>query len=230
MDRRFMLWFGWPFIGAAVITLGMGIVAPNLLVGYIFIMLVALAAFGLLGSIAYAIIRVRAGDSWAEALNPIATLLVVVGLSFCAQFLGIGRSARTDSAQSKDPPQISTGIKLATIQDGYFRATAVIGNQTVPFIVDFKTEHLLLKREDAERLGIDTASLTYDRDVMIDGRSVKGAMVTLPGLRIASASIPITTAIVIADPMPENVIGIRPLNQFGSWTIEPAGLILRPAN
>jgi aspartyl protease family protein len=230
MDRRFMLWFGWPFIGLVVITIGLGFLAPNLLVAYVAIMLFVLAAVGLLGSIGYAIIQIRAGNSWAEALNPIATLLVVVGLSFGAQFLGIGRSPQTESVQSNEPPQISPGIKLATIQDGYFRSTAVIGSQTVPFIVDFKTEHLLLKQEDAKRLGIDTASLTYDRDVMIKGRSVKGAMVTLPSLQIASASISNTPAIVISDPMPENVIGIRPLHQFGDWHIEPAGLILSPAN
>ena len=71
-------------------------------------------------------------------------------------------------------------------------------------------------------------SLAYDRDVTIDGRSVRGAMVTLPGLQIASASISDTAAIAIADRLLENVVGMRPLLQFGDWHIEPAGLILRP--
>ena len=228
MDRSFMHWFMFPFIGTGAILMGTGILAPRLLSGDLLLpILAAMLTFGFLGTIAYAIIQIRAGGSWGEALNPIATMVVLAGVSFGAYFLGGGQSARTDSSVEV---QRSPGINLATIQDGHFRSTAVIGSQMVPFIVDFKTEHLLLKREDAERLGIDTASLTYDRDVTISGRSVKGAMVTLPRLQIASASISNTAAIVIAEPMAENIIGLRPLGQFGDWHIEPAGLILSPAN
>jgi clan AA aspartic protease (TIGR02281 family) len=188
---------------------------------------IALVAAGTIAGIVYAILRIRAGDSWAEALNPIATMVVLAGLSYGTNFLAMGQSPRTGPQPSAEIQQ-SPGIRLATIQDGRVRSTPVIGGQTVPFIVDFKTEHLLLRSEDAERLGIDTAGLAYDRDVTIDGHSVKGAMVTLPSLQIASASISDTAAIVIPDRLPENVIGMRPLLQFGDWHIEPAGLILRP--
>jgi clan AA aspartic protease (TIGR02281 family) len=226
MERKFLLWFGYPFIGLAATVLALGVLG---LVnwGILFVLLIALVGAGTVAAIVYAILRIRAGDSWAEALNPIATMVVLAGLSYATNFLTMGQSPRTGPGPSAGVQQ-SPGVKLATIQDGHFRSMAVIGGQTVPFIVDFKTEHLLLKSEDAERLGIDTASLAYDRDITIDGRSVRGAMVTLPSLQIASASISDTTAIVIADRLPENVIGMRPLLQFGNWHIEPAGLILRP--
>jgi clan AA aspartic protease (TIGR02281 family) len=226
MERRFLLWFGYPFIGLTVTVLALGVLG---LVnwGILFVLLIALVAAGTIAGIVHAILRIRAGDSWAEALNPLATMVVLAGLSYGTNFLAMGQSPRTGPGPSAEVQQ-SPGIRLATIQDGHFRSMAVIGDQTVPFIVDFKTEHLLLKSEDAERLGIDTASLAYDRDIMIGGRTVKGAMVTLPNLQIASASISNTAAIVIADRLPENVIGMRPLLQFGDWHIEPAGLILSP--
>lgn len=113
MERKFLLWFGYPLIGLASTVLALGVLG---LVnwGILFVLLIALVAAGTVAAIAYAILRIRADDSWAEALNPIATMVVLAGWSYGTNFLAMGRDLDLQPGFSNRPASSSRRSRMAT--------------------------------------------------------------------------------------------------------------------
>ncbi len=166
----------------------------------------------------------HAGDSPYEACYPLVGLIATLGLGFGPVLATYAYDSWQEVARLSD----QSGIRINTSHDGHFRPTAIIGDRTLPFLIDFTAEQLILTREDAKYLGINTFALRFDREVAVQQRPLKGAGVILPSFRIASLSLSNVPAIVSKDPIPYSVIGVGILDRFGRWYVDRDGVVVQP--
>lgn len=221
MNRRFVLWFAGLFFAAGAAIVGGSILAPDLFGGYgnIARLLLTLAIIGLCGIAVDAILQVRAGGRAITSFLPLAMIVLIFGVTFPAEI-----AALVLSFTNRD----SAGIRCAPGEDGRYRPRLTIAGQPVDFVLDISVHDVVLTTEDAKRIGIDVASLTFDDDVLIGNARSVAAIVELDDVKFGSFSIADLPAKVTATTLGGNVLGTAFLDRFSRWRIENGVLILEP--
>lgn len=112
--------------------------------------------------------------------------------------------------------------------DGQFVVKGSVGKITLALVLDTGASTIVLRAEDANRLGIATRSLVYDIPVATaNGRSLTAA-VRLPELKIGGIVERDLEALVARDGvLHENLLGMTFLNKLESFTFSRDKLVLR---
>ncbi|MDX7952312.1 TIGR02281 family clan AA aspartic protease [Lichenihabitans sp. Uapishka_5] len=126
---------------------------------------------------------------------------------------------------------VPTGDREVTVfrqPDGQFSIVAEAGKLRLPFILDTGASTVVLRAEDAVRLGIATRKLSYDIPVSTANGHALTAAVTLPGLAVGSIHERDVDALV-ARPgaLHENLLGMSFLNRLASFTFSRDRVVLR---
>jgi aspartyl protease family protein len=113
--------------------------------------------------------------------------------------------------------------------DGHFHLDADVNGTSVRFLVDTGATDTVMTLADAERIGIDPATLRFNRPVETANGTSHFARATLESLQIG----PYRLADVPVGVMPEgslnrNLLGMSTINRFGSWRIEGDRMVLVP--
>ena len=112
--------------------------------------------------------------------------------------------------------------------DGQFVATGSFGKARVSFILDTGASTVVLRAEDAARLGIPVQKLSFAMPVETANGHALTAAVTLPELRIGSIVERDVEALVArSGALHENLLGMSFLNKLQSFTVANDRLILR---
>lgn len=221
MHRRFVLWFAALFFAAAAVIIGGAILAPGLLGGYGVIgrLVLALAVFGLCGIAIDAVLQVRAGARAVTSFLPPAMIVLIFGVTFPAEITALAQSFASRG---------SPGIRCAPGEDGRYYPRLVIAGQPVDFVLDASVDDVVLTTDDADRIGIDVASLVFDDEALIGNVRSVAATVELDDVQFGSFSIADLPAKVSANVLGGNVLGMAFLDRFSRWRIENGVLILEP--
>lgn len=221
MNPRFILWFAGLFFVAATVIAGASVLAPDLFGGYgnIAWLLLALAVTGLCGIAVDAVLQVRAGARAVTSFLPLAMIVLIFGFTFPAEI-----AALAQSFVSRDSP----GIRCAPGEDGRFRPHLMIAGQSVDFVLDTSVDDVVLTTDDADRIGIDVASLAFDDEALIGNVRSAAATVELDDVQFGTFSITDLPAKVSANTLGGNVLGMAFLDRFSRWRIENGVLILEP--
>jgi aspartyl protease family protein len=117
-------------------------------------------------------------------------------------------------------------IEVPRAGDGHYYLTLQINGATVQFLVDTGASGMVLRREDAERLGIDPESLLFIGEASTANGVVRTALVTLPLIELGPFRNERFRAYVSEGEMEVSLLGMDYLGQF---RMEFAGerLILR---
>lgn len=179
---------------------------------------------------------------WGSGLLwPAAKLVAVVAAAALAAhwILGIGGATsqiddvdamRQVRGGAEAQPQVATVSGEYTVRsdrDGHFIVKADVNGQTVPFLVDTGASTLVLSRDDAARLGLTTADLSYSERYQTANGVAMGAPVTLREFRVGSFSLYDVKATVMAQPMPYSLLGMSVLSRFTGREVEGDKLVLR---
>ena len=126
---------------------------------------------------------------------------------------------------------VPTGERAVTVfrqRDGQFSIVASAGTVRLSFILDTGASTVVLRAEDAARLGIATRKLAYDIPVSTANGHALTAAVVLPLLRIGPIGERDVDALV-AKPgaLHENLLGMSFLNRLASFTFSQDRLVLR---
>lgn len=120
--------------------------------------------------------------------------------------------------------------EVTVIRDanGQFTLRGNAGPTRLTFILDTGASAVVLRAEDAARLGIRTRQLTYDVDVSTANGHARTAETVLPLLSVGSVTVR-DVAILVARPgaLHENLLGMSFLNELASFTVADNRLILR---
>ena len=182
-------------------------------VGYLAIILVALGGW----------VMVEFRQRMGQALR----MAMAWGLIFVGVMAGYG--LWSDIRQDILPIQAIAAdgtVEVPRAEDGHYYLTLSINGTAVPFMVDTGASGMVLAGVDAERLGIDPASLRFLGEASTANGVVRTAQVTLPTVRLGPFENRDFRAYVTEGKMDQSLLGMDYLGQF---RMEFAGgkLILR---
>jgi aspartyl protease family protein len=122
----------------------------------------------------------------------------------------------------------ANAVRIKRSWDGHFVATAMVDGNPVKMIVDTGASTVVLRIQDARRLGIDTKGLRYTVPVQTANGSSQAARVKLPGISIGSIQINNVEAL-IAKPgtLHQSLLGMTFLSRLRSYEFAGEYLELR---
>lgn len=135
---------------------------------------------------------------------------------------------RAAIAASPAAAPASTAASVAKGPDGHYWANAEINGRWVRFLVDTGASAVALTAADAQRLGLDIASLDYARPVVTASGQTKAALVTLDHVSIAGAKVDDVQALVVRDGLNTSLLGMSYLGRLSRFEATRTALILRP--
>ena len=126
---------------------------------------------------------------------------------------------------------VPTGPREVTVfrqRDGQFSIVAGVGGLRLPFILDTGASTVVLRSDDAVRLGIPVRKLDYDIPVSTANGHTLTAAVTLPALQLGGI-VERDVEALVARPgaLHENLLGMSFLNRLASFTFSRDRLVLR---
>lgn len=170
----------------------------------------AVTALLTLGFWALAFTAVITGYSYRDALGAVAERVVATVVPGIPVDEGAGQIA------------VMRGL------DGQFTVKARSGATRLSFVFDTGASAVVLRAEDAVRLGLDVRHLTYDVAVGTANGRAMAAEATLPDLSIGSLreqDVPILVA--RAGALHENLLGMTFLDRLAGYSVERNKLVLQ---
>ena len=126
------------------------------------------------------------------------------------------------------PEAMGQTASVAKAGDGHYWAEADVNGTRVRFLVDTGASTVALTVADAERLGLQTDKLDYDRSVVTASGQTRAAAVTLGEISIAGARMTDVEALVIESGLESSLLGMSYLGRLASFEATRTALILRP--
>ena len=128
------------------------------------------------------------------------------------------------------PEPAATGGAASVMKgdDGHYWADADVNGTAVHFLVDTGASAVALSAEDAERLGLQPATLTYDYTVNTASGEARAAKVKLATISVSGAEVTDVDAFVIEKGLTTSLLGMTYLGRLSRFEATPEALILRP--
>ena len=118
-------------------------------------------------------------------------------------------------------------VMVVRSANGHFEIDAAVNGESTRFLVDTGASSIVLTARDAERAGIDTASLTFSTPIMTANGSTTAAPVTLGTLDIGEIRRDRVRALVAQDGnLDTSLLGMNFLETLWSFEIRGDRLIL----
>lgn len=170
-------------------------------VGYLAIILVALGGW----------VMVEFRQRMGQALR--------MGLAWGLIFIGVmaGYGLWSDIRRDVMPIQevaASGAVEVPRSGDGHYYLTLVINGTSVPFMVDTGASGMVLASRDAERLGIDPASLAFRGQANTANGMVRTARVSLDTVELGPFRNENFGAFVTEGQLDQSLLGMDYLGQF----------------
>lgn len=140
-----------------------------------------------------------------------------------------GAMRRTVAAVRTEPaPRASANeIALRAGPNGHFLIEASVDGNSVNFVVDTGATMVVLRREDAEELGLRPDDLSYTRKLNTANGVAAGAPVTLREVRIGQLSVRDVDAVVMSGELGMSLLGNSFLRRLEGYEVVDDRLILR---
>ena len=117
-------------------------------------------------------------------------------------------------------------IEVPIRTDGHFHLTLHVGEVPVEFIVDTGASGVVLTQDDAERVGIDTASLIFGGRASTANGEVRTARVRLEDVSLGDLDEGTLRAFVNEGELDSSLLGMSYLRRFGRVEFTPRTLVL----
>ncbi|SNY93009.1 aspartyl protease family protein [Cohaesibacter sp. ES.047] len=112
--------------------------------------------------------------------------------------------------------------------NGHFMVRATIDGQTIPMMVDSGASSVVLTQEDAQKAGIDIASLSYTSPVSTANGRAFSARIWLPRIAVGGIEARNVPAMVAQEgALRESLLGMSYLDQLGGWSVSGDRLTLK---
>lgn len=121
----------------------------------------------------------------------------------------------------------SHATAIPKAQDGHFWANATVNSHAVHFLVDTGATVVVLTEADAQRLGFDKASLTYNRKVITAMGPTQAAQVTLSSVEVGQSTVHNVEALILPQGG-TSLLGMSYLGRLSRMEATPSSLILHP--
>ena len=174
--------------------------------------------------------RGQFGRAFLSAAAWLAILLGLVGVySFRYEAQDFGERILSELLPGRVSPGGSASEAVIRKRlNGHFVVDVDIGGQRAPFLFDTGASSVVLRAEDAARLGIDVAKLAFTIPVSTANGATLCAEANVPRLSVGAISVRnVRILIARAGALQENLLGMSFLEKLASYTVENNRLVLR---
>ncbi len=112
--------------------------------------------------------------------------------------------------------------------DGHYWAEAKVDGRAVRFLVDTGATAVALTTEDARRVGLDPAHLSFDHEVATASGPSRAALVELGYVQVSGARVERVPAFVLEKGLSASLLGMSYLGRLSRFEATPSAMILRP--
>jgi aspartyl protease family protein len=138
------------------------------------------------------------------------------------------QAAPMQVAQVAAEPADGAAAQVLKAADGHYWAESSVNGHEVKFLVDTGATAVSLTTDDARRVGIDPASLTYDAKVITASGPARAARVKLDSVSVGGAQVRDVDALVIETGLQNSLLGMTYLGRLSQFEATQSGMILRP--
>jgi clan AA aspartic protease (TIGR02281 family) len=133
-----------------------------------------------------------------------------------------GRARAVDEGDAGDLEQV-----IDAGPHGHFLVEAVVNGVPIDFMVDTGASHVVLRLQDARRLGFTPTNLDFSQRFQSANGIVRAAPVELRELRIGQLQLFDLEASVNGGPLPISLLGMSFLRRLSSYEVARGRLVLR---
>ena len=186
----------------------------------------------LIGSIGLGRTRAAAKFRYLGIWVLVAAALVVLYV-YRAPVINLAMPVVRELTPSRVEPVFGPGgerqLVVRRSDDGHFNVDAEANGVPVRFLIDTGATTTVLTTADAQRAGIDTSALSFDRAVQTANGLAFFARAELDSLAIGPyrlASVPI--GVMPAGALDASLLGMNTIDRFSSWRVEGDSMVLVP--
>ncbi|WP_312525000.1 TIGR02281 family clan AA aspartic protease [Paracoccus sp. (in: a-proteobacteria)] len=117
-------------------------------------------------------------------------------------------------------------IEIPVSPDGHYYLSAQLNGKTVDFVVDTGATTIALSRDEAQKIGIDTANLAFISQARTANGIVATAPVVIRSFEIGDIHDENVMAMVIDGDLGQSLLGMSYLARFARVSIESDRLVL----
>jgi aspartyl protease family protein len=154
-------------------------------------------------------------------------LVLVLGYTFQDEVGGVWRRVQAEFLPGSG---VETADRILTItenSDGGFYVFADVNGTQVKFLIDTGASDVILSPDDAERVGIDVSSLSYDRGFETANGIGEGAPVKLASIAVGSIHFRDMPAYVTRADMRTSLLGMTFLRRLESFEFRGRKMLLK---
>ena len=124
--------------------------------------------------------------------------------------------------------EMRRSTRLALEPDGHYWARALVNQKaSVQFMVDTGASVVALTFEDAQKMGLNPASLDYKWEINTAGGTIMGASVTIDSIRINQVHVRDVEAMVLRSDLQQSLLGMSFLSKLHSYEFRGDRMIIR---
>jgi len=187
----------------------------------------ALALWLLLGS--RRLLRADLARAFGGAAMWVALMIALTGL-YAYRFEFTDVAGRVLAELNPSEPVVGQGGEVIIGQrlDGEFVVSAKVNNASASFLFDTGASSVVIRAQDAHRMGLDTTALSYDVRVTTANGSAMAAETRLDQLAVGPIVVHNVRALVArAGALNENLLGMSFLERLHSYSVERGKLVLK---
>lgn len=188
----------------------------------------ALMLLALIGPGAFYTFRRFPGRSFRHLLLwGVLFILIFAVAAYREQLATIGNHLMGQLVPSEPRGSAGGEIVLTRATDGHFYADAFVNGKRVRFLVDTGASRVVLSQDDAERIGLDPASLHYTQPVGTANGMAMNAAVRLDYIMLGNIRVEdVRAGVTRSGAMDGSLLGMSFLERLGGYRIEGDTLYL----
>ncbi len=147
-------------------------------------------------------------------------LVLLAGYSYRQDLSGIKEKIVAEIIPARGHQKASGTISFPVSSDGHFYIRAGINGIPVTFLVDTGASHIVLSPADAEKLGIKTDDLRFDRVYETANGTVRGSSIRINDLKIGTMHLEDIGASINEATMRNSLLGMTFFKRLKSYEVE----------
>ncbi len=158
----------------------------------------------------------------------VAFVSIVAGYSYRDDIAAAWQRAMGQTAPIAALARAPGEVELERTWDGHFRALTTIGGAEVGLLIDTGASIVLLRHEDAEAIGIDTAALDFSTPITTANGGARVAPITLSSIRIGDVEVRnVRAGVAQRGALHSGLLGMSFLNELSEVSFRGDKAILR---
>jgi aspartyl protease family protein len=155
--------------------------------------------------------------------------VLVLGFAYQDELLGVGQRVRAEFSSSYGVATSAHELVVAEGPAGGFFVMGQVNGQPVRFLVDTGSSDTVLSPADAQRVGVNMASLNFEHMAETANGTGYGALFTADNLTVGPIKLDSMPMVVNQAPMSFSLLGMTFLRRLDSFRVRGRRLYLKGA-